>query len=345
MKAVFLTDIRQMSLQKAPDPVIEKDDQVLLKIEKVGVCGSDVHYYETGRIGSQIVKYPYRVGHECAATVVEVGSSVSRTRVGDRVAVDPAIVCHKCDQCRSGRENTCRNLGFLGTPGQADGCLCEYIVMPGESVFPMPDKMTFEQAVLCEPYAIGIYSVKQALLPKKADIAILGAGPIGLSCLRAAQIQGVGNIYVTDKIDHRVQVAQQVGTRWVANPDKKNIVQEIMEMNPLGLDAVFECAGEQEAIDQALDMMKPGGKIVLVGIPRFDRINFQIDLLRRREVTVINIRRQNGCTQEAVDLVGSGKSDLDFMVTHRFPMERAQEAFELVGGYRDGVIKAIIEFS
>jgi len=345
MKAVFLTDIRQMSLQKAPDPVIEKDDQVLLKIEKVGVCGSDVHYYETGRIGSQIVKYPYRVGHECAATVVEVGSSVSRTRVGDRVAVDPAIVCHKCDQCRSGRENTCRNLGFLGTPGQADGCLCEYIVMPGESVFPMPDKMTFEQAVLCEPYAIGIYSVKQALLPKKADIAILGAGPIGLSCLCAAQIQGVGNIYVTDKIDHRVQVAQQVGTRWVANPDKKNIVQEIMEMNPLGLDAVFECAGEQEAIDQALDMMKPGGKIVLVGIPRFDRINFQIDLLRRREVTVINIRRQNGCTQEAVDLVGSGKSDLDFMVTHRFPMERAQEAFELVGGYRDGVIKAIIEFS
>jgi len=345
MKAVFLTDIRQMSLQEAPDPVIEKDDQVLLKIEKVGVCGSDVHYYETGRIGSQIVQYPYLVGHECAATVVEIGKSVSRTRVGDRVAVDPAIVCHKCDQCLTGRENTCRNLGFLGTPGQADGCLCEYIVMPEESLFPMPEKMTFEQAVLCEPYAIGVYSVKQARLPKKADIAILGAGPIGLSCLRAAQTQEVSNIYVTDKIDHRVQVAQQVGARWAANPDRKNIVQEIMEMNPLGLDAVFECAGEQEAIDQALDMMKPGGKIVLVGIPRFDRINFQIDLLRRREVTVINIRRQNGCTQEAVDLVGSGKSDLDFMVTHRFPMERAQEAFELVGGYRDGVIKAIIEFS
>src|SRR4030042_6278606 len=129
MKAMLLTDIRRMELADVPEPKIKKGTGVLLKIEMVGVCGSDVHYYETGRIGSQIVEYPFIVGHECTATVKAVGRIVSRVRAGDRVVVDPAIACNKCDQCRVGRRNTCRNLRFLGCPGQASGCLCEYIVM------------------------------------------------------------------------------------------------------------------------------------------------------------------------------------------------------------------------
>ena len=132
MKAMMLTGIRQMEMQDVPVPVIQNDNDVLLKIEYVGVCGSDVHYYETGRIGSQIVQYPYAVGHECTATVVKIGSGVIGLKEGDPVVVEPAISCGYCDQCQAGRPHTCRQLKFLGCPGQIDGCLSEYIVMPAE---------------------------------------------------------------------------------------------------------------------------------------------------------------------------------------------------------------------
>ncbi|MCK4629635.1 MAG: alcohol dehydrogenase catalytic domain-containing protein [Sedimentisphaerales bacterium] len=344
MKAMFLTDLRKMELRDVPEPVIEKDDQVLIKIERVGVCGSDVHYYETGRIGSQVVEYPYLVGHECSATVIEAGSAVTRVRQGDQVAVEPAMPCHHCEQCRVGRENTCYNLGFLGTPGQADGCLCEYLVMPEECLFPLNGRISLDQAALCEPLSIGLYSAKQANLAENAEIAILGSGPIGLTVLASALAQGIKNVYMTDKINPRLEAARQIGAAWVGNPDSEDVVAGILEQRPLGLDAVFECAGEQETIDQALNLLKPGGKIILVGIPRIDRISFRIDLLRRREVTIINIRRQNNCVQPAIDLIASGKINIGHFITHRFPLEQSQEAFELVAGYRDGVIKAMIDF-
>ena len=139
MRAVAQTGIRQMEMIDVPEPSIKKDNDVLLKIAMVGVCGSDVHFYETGRIGSEVVEFPFIIGHECAGIVEAVGSSVTRVKVGDRVAVEPAIVCHDCDQCKQGRENTCRNLKFLACPGQVQGCLCEYIVMPEDGQIKTPD--------------------------------------------------------------------------------------------------------------------------------------------------------------------------------------------------------------
>jgi L-iditol 2-dehydrogenase len=326
-----------------PDPKIEKDDDVLLKIEKIGVCGSDVHYYETGRIGSQVVEYPYVTGHECAATVMAVGDSVTRVKVGDAIVVDPAVFCNECVQCKMGRENTCYKLRFLGTPGQGGGCLCEYLVMPEESCYPTNGAVTFEQAVMCEPLAIAAYSVQRARLPEKANIAILGSGPIGLCTFVSAKAENVNTCYMTDKIDARLDAAKGAGATWVGNPDNQDIVAEILKQHPKGVDAVFECAGEQEALDQCVDLLRPGGTLILIGIPRLDRVSFAIDLLRRKEITIVNIRRQNLCTQMAIDLVASGKVDVDFMITHHFPLEQTKDAFELVAGYRDGVIKAIID--
>ncbi len=217
MKAAVLTGLKQMELTDIPKPDIKKDDDVLLKIEIVGLCGSDVHYYETGRIGSQVVQYPYRVGHECSATVEEIGRAVTQVKLGDKVVVDPARSCHKCDQCMAGRENTCRNLLFLGTPGQGKGCLCEYFVMPQECCFPINGKISLAEGALCEPFAIGVYSVSQAQMAKDAKIAILGSGPIGLSCLVAAQAGQTETIYMTDKIEQRMQVAKKAGAVWVGN--------------------------------------------------------------------------------------------------------------------------------
>ena len=343
MKAAVLTGIRRMEVREVPDPKIEKDTDVLLKIEEVGVCGSDVHYFETGRIGSQIVKFPFIVGHECAATVARVGKKVKRVRVGDEVVVEPAVSCHDCDQCNRGRENTCFKLRFLGTPGQGDGCLSQFIVMPEECCFPTKGKLTMEQGALCEPLAIAVYSVKQSHLPANADVAVLGAGPIGLSCMTVARAQGARTCYMTEKIPERMKMAADNGATWVGNPMKEDIVSAILKQEPLGMDVVYECAGQQETIDQAVDLLRAGGTLMLIGIPREDRISLSIDKIRRKEVTIVNVRRQNGCTQAAMDLIASGRVNVDFMVTHRFGLDDVQDAFEMVAGYRDGAVKAMIE--
>ena len=343
MKAQVLTGIGEMEMREVAKPSIAKETEVLLKVEVVGVCGSDVHYYETGRIGSQVVEYPFMVGHEFTGRVEEAGGGVRNVEVGDIVVVEPAMVCGRCDQCESGRENTCRELKFLGCPGQVEGCLCEYIVMPGECCFVIESKMGLERGVLCEPFAIGVYAVEQAGMKGGEKIAILGAGPIGLSCLAAAKAEGAKGIYATDKIDERVAVAKEAGAVWAGNPDKEDVVEAVRSQEGLGMDVVFECAGEQDAIDEAVEVLRPGGKLMLIGIPRVERISFAIDKIRRKEITIVNVRRQNECTQKAIDLIASGKVNLDFMMTHRFSLEESKEAFDLVAGYKDGVVKALIK--
>ncbi|MCF7972503.1 MAG: alcohol dehydrogenase catalytic domain-containing protein [Phycisphaerae bacterium] len=344
MKVVSLNGIRDMQVQDQDRPQIKGPLDVLLKIKEVGVCGSDVHYFETGRIGDQIIEYPFLVGHECSAVVEAVGTGVTRVKPGDRVAVDPAIPCFECDQCRAGREHTCRKLLFLGCPGQVQGCLCEYLVMPETSCYLLANGVSFTQGVLSEPLAIAIYAVLQARVTTAMRVGILGAGPIGLSCLKSAQAQGAQACYVTDLIEARLAVARDQGAAWAGNPETEDAVRAVQDAEPGGLDVVFECAGQQETVDQAVAMLKPGGRLMLIGIPRVDRIDFPVHTARRNEITLVNVRRQNGCTQTALDWMAQGKVHVDFMKTHVFPMDRTGEAFELVAGYGDGVIKALIEF-
>lgn len=345
MKAVALTGPRKVEIVRVPAPAVRSDTDVLLKIERVGVCGSDIHYYETGRIGARIVEFPFIFGHECSATVMQAGPGATRVRVGEVVAIDPAMPCHQCDQCRDGRENTCRHLTFLGCPGEAPGCLSEFLVMPEECLFPLGGKLTPEQAALCEPLSIGIYAVQQARLRPGGAVAVLGAGPIGLCALLAAQSQGASVVYMTDRLEARVATARQAGAAWAGNPDRENVVNTILSRHPDGMDAVFECAGQQATMDQAVELLKPGGRLMLVGIPREERVSFVIDLLRRKEISIINVRRQNRCVQAAIDLIAANPSHFDFLMTHRSSLEEAPAAMELVASYSDGVLKAIIDFS
>jgi threonine dehydrogenase-like Zn-dependent dehydrogenase len=215
--------------------------------------------------------------------------------------------------------------------------------MPQESCFPTHKAISLEQAALCEPFTIGVYSVKQSNISKDAKVAILGSGPIGLSCMAAAQAEGAETIYITDKLDYRVQIAKKAGAVWAGNPEREDIVKAILQQEPHGMDIVYECAGQQETLDEAVELLKPGGRLMLIGIPRSEQVSFSIDKLRRKELTLINVRRQNKCTQTAIDLIAFGKVDIDFMITHRFKLEQTQEAFDMVAGYRDDVIKALIE--
>ena len=344
MKALALTGVAYLEFIDVPEPEIKNDTDVLLKLAASGVCGSDIHYYATGKVGAQVVTYPYRIGHECSAIVAQIGKAVKGIKVGDKVVVEPAVSCHKCDQCDMGRENTCRNLKFLGTPGQSDGCFCEYMVMPAESCLVVGDKLTLIQGALCEPFTIGLYAVKQGQSANGDKITILGSGPIGLSCMTAAGIKDAGKIYMTDKLDYRLAVAKKHGADWTGNPDKSDIVKEISKLAPGGVDIVFECAGQQSTIDEGIEILRPGGKLVLVGIPRIDRVSFSIDKIRRKEITIINVRRQNRTTKDSIELLASKKINIDFMVTHKFRFEDSIKAFELVAGYKDGVIKAMVEF-
>jgi len=344
MKAMVLTGIRQMAMTEVPEPLIIKPNDVKIRMKVLGICGSDIHYYTQGKIGSQEIIFPFTVGHEGAGIIAATGSDVTRVKPGDSVAIEPALPCYQCDQCQQGRHHTCRNIKFLGCPGQAEGALSEFIVMPEENCFPLTGNLTSDHGSISEPLAIGLYSVKKSGNIMGARIAILGFGPVGMSVMLAARALGAEKIYVTDKIDKRLTIALKEKAGYTGNPTKNNIVEDIRKLEPLGLDIVFECCGQQEALDQAVDLLKPGGKIMVAGIPEFDRWSLNVENTRRRELMLQFIRRQVNCTGSAIEMMRNGKIDVRNMVTHRFPFARTKEAFDLVSEYRDGVMKAMIDF-
>jgi len=344
MKAMMLTGIRQMEMKNIPEPFLVKSNDVKIKMTVLGICGSDIHYYTQGQIGSQKVKYPFTVGHEGAGVVVEVGPAVKRVKPGDLIAIEPAMPCRECDQCLSGRHHTCRKLRFLGCPGQAEGCLMEYIVMPEENCFPLTGKLTPDHGSISEPLAIGVYAVKKSGGVKGLKIGILGYGPIGMSVMLAAKAEGADSFYITDKIDPRLSIAVKEGASLTGNPLKENVVEKILQKAHQGLDVVFECCGRQEALDQAIEILKPGGKLIVVGIPEFDRWSMKVETTRRKEISLQFIRRQVDCVEPALKMMKSGIINVDKMVTHRFPFDRTKEAFDLVADYKDGVMKTMIDF-
>ena len=344
MKAMMLTGIRQMEMKEIPEPEIVNSGDVKIRMSVVGVCGSDIHYYTQGQIGSQVVRYPFTVGHEGAGIVTGVGSDVTLVKPGDMVAIDPAMPCWECDQCKEGRHHTCRNLRFLGCPGQAEGCLMEYIIMPATSCFPLTGKLDPDHGAISEPLAIGVYAVKKSGGVKDRSIGILGYGPIGMSVMLAARAEGAGRIFVTDKINERLSIAEKEKADLTGNPLIENITEKILREEPSGPDIIFECCGQQEAFDQAVELLKPGGKLVVVGIPEFDNWSMNVEKTRRKELSLQFIRRQVNCTGQAIEMMNDGRINVGNMVTHRFPFNRTKEAFDLVTAYSDGVMKAMIDF-
>ena len=344
MRAVALTGIRKSAVVEVAEPRIEKPDDVLVGIRHVGICGSDVHYYTTGRIGTQVATFPWIVGHEAVGVVEAVGPAVTRVKQGDPVAVEPAVSCNHCDQCRAGRQNTCRHIKFISVPTQLPGALQERIVMPQENCFVLKDAAALPDAAIGEPLSIAVYSIRRGPSPEGKTIAILGAGPIGLCVLLALKAGRPGPIYITDKIDGRLEVASHLADVTTANPRTTDAVGAFLAAEPLGFDIVYECCGRQEALDQSLLLLKPGGTLVIVGIPEVDRISFDPSPFRQKDLTIAYVRRQNHCLQPALDLLESGQVDPTPLITHRLPLDQTPKAFDMVADYSDGVIKAMIDF-
>lgn len=342
MKAVYLTGLRQMELREAPTPRLTAPTDVLLRTDALGVCGSDIHYYKDGKIGPGPAVFPQVLGHELGATVVETGPGAGNLRRGQRVAVDPLIWCGECDQCRSNRRNTCRRQKFLGNPGQLPGGLVEYLVMPAECCSPVPDSLSDDEVALVEPLSIAVYAVQMAQLRPGARVAVVGSGPIGLCTLLAVRALTDAVVYATDLVDDRVAAARACGAVWAGNPGRENVAAALQRLEPLGMDAVFECAGEQDALDQGVELLKPGGALLVLGIPEIDRVSFSMNILRRHELRILSVRRQNHCVERAIELIAAGRVNVRPLVTHHFCLEETARAFELVTARRDGVVKAII---
>jgi len=344
MKAAYLTGVRQVLIQEKPEPEIPDQQSVLLKTRMAGICGSDLHYFVSDSVGGEKVPYPCLVGHECSAEVVRAGKEVQRFKPGDLVAVEPSISCGVCDQCLAGRFNTCRKIRFLGHPGELDGCFAEYFVLPARNLIPLPESVSLEEAMLAEPLSIALHAFNLAGLERSSKIGVLGTGPIGLSIILLLKLNGFSSIWATDRSEARIKAALKAGAGWAASVEQEDIVSEILQRQPLGLEAVFEVSGDQEAINQAVELVRPGGKIIQVGIPLAERISYRSTSLRRKEITLINVRRQNRCLEKALELIQKKQINVSWLLTHRFPLEEAQQAFTTAADRLDGVLKAAIVF-
>jgi L-iditol 2-dehydrogenase len=341
MKALYLHAPGSFQFREAPPPGIP-DDWIRVRMRYTGICGSDIHYFTTGRIGDQVVTSPFVLGHEGSGEILD---GRGKFHPGLPVYIEPAIPCHHCDQCLAGRENTCRSMKFLGNPLETEGCMREEMAMPHECIVPVPDWMPLEEAVLLEPLSIGLYAVERARVPGDCQAAIVGAGPIGLSVLLGLADRGPCRILVSEPIEARRRAAATLGAVAVFAPEAGGAASGIHAAAHGGTDVAFECAGTQEAIDDAARMLKPGGTLVLIGIPEgADRVTYDPHLMRRREINVINVRRQNRMVERAIALLGRRRDASSVLITHRFPASEATRAFSLVQRKEDGAIKVLLKF-
>jgi len=340
MKAFALVAPGQFGPAEIPDEAPPGPGEVVVHPAACGVCASDVHYWQHGHIGDQVItEYPYVLGHECAGVVVEVGEGVRKVAPGQRVAVEPGITCRRCRPCREGRENLCPNVLFLATP-MYHGALRETILTRERNVEPIPDSLSFEHAALCEPLGVGIHAARLAGVAEGDVVAIFGAGPIGLSTAVAARCRGAGRILIAEPVAERRALAEEMGFETVdieADP-----VERITETTDGGVDVAFEAAGDQRAMHWTTTAPRLGGRACIIGIPAEDTVRLDIHRIRRAETTLYNCRRSNRTLPEAVAMLAGPGADITRMCTHRFPVTESERAFNLSSRRADGVIKAML---
>lgn len=342
MSATLLYGIRDIRMATVPVPH-PGPGEVLLKIASVGVCGSDVHYYLEGGIGDAIVKEPLIMGHEFSATIAALGTDVDGLKVGQLVAVEPAINCGHCEMCLTGHPNLCPNVRFCGTP-PIDGVFCEYAVMPAENCFPLPNGMSAVAGAILEPLGVAIHTIDLSHLKVGQTVAVLGAGPVGLLTAAVAKAAGASAIFMTEPVAERRAFAQRYVADDVFDPEKENVAAKILAATEgRGVDVVIEAAGAMDTPQQGAEMVRLGGTLVLCGIPAEDTLTLTASLIRRKGLTIKMVRRMKHVYPRAIQLVARGMVDVEPLASHFFHLEQIQQAFDIVANYADGVIKAIVQ--
>lgn len=330
MKSIRLHGTGDLQLHEEEVPVAGEEEK-LIRVKSVGVCGSDLHWFSEGGIGDAKLERPLVLGHEFAGV----------TSDGLRVAIDPAIPCGNCEFCKRGHPNLCSNLIFAGD-GTTDGAMREWIAWNQKSLFPIPDSISDDDGAMLEPLGIAIHSVDLGKVQPGMSVGVFGCGPIGLLVIQMAKLSGASNIIATDKLPHRVEAARRFGANDAFLAKDGHELEMIQAATSgRGVDVAFDAAGTQDAIDDAFVAVSPGGKVILAGIPDDDRTSFSAATVRRKGLTIKLVRRMKHTYPRAIELVSKGLVDVRSLVTHRFPLEKALEAFQ-VAKRREG-LKVVIE--
>lgn len=334
MKAAVLEDIGKISIKEMEKPK-PGPGEVIIKIEYVGICGSDVHYYEHGRIGDFVVESPLVLGHECSGTIVETGADVTGLSVGDRVVPEPGYACNKCEFCKSGRYNLCDRMTFMATP-PVDGAFCEYIAYPADMTFKLPDNVSLVEGALIEPLAIGIYAAHRGKVFPGSKVLVQGAGCIGLVTMLACRAFGATEVIITDVLENRLQAALKLGADNAINSLKTAVV-------PDSVDIAIDCVGIETTVNGSIDAVKKGGKVVLVGMGGDDRVPVNLNRAIGKEIDFATIFRYRNIFPTALKMVSDGKIDINGIVSHTFDFSEIGKAMEFVMNNKNEVVKAVIK--
>ena len=342
MKTAVMLGIGKMGFEERDIPQV-KDDEVLVKLEYVGICGSDLHYYETGAIGDYVVEPPFVLGHEPGGTVVEVGKNVTHLKAGDRVALEPGKTCGHCEFCKTGRYNLCPDVVFFATP-PVDGVFQEYVAHEADLCFKLPDNVSTLEGALIEPLAVGFHAANQGGAHIGQKAVVFGSGCIGLMCMLALKAEGVTEVYVVDVIDSRLEKAARLGATAVVNSSREDAIRRIAELaGGSGVDLAIDTAGADATVNQAIRMVKPGGTIVCVGYSRSGQVTMDMSVALNKEITFRTVFRYRHIYPMAIAAVAAGKIDLKDVVTNRFTLDQIQEAMEKSVSDKVNIVKAVIE--
>ena len=342
IKAAVMHGIDDVRIEEVDFPQM-KAGEVLIKMKSVGVCGSDVHYYKHGKIGDYVVNQPIILGHECAGEIVEVADDVKNFKPGDRVAVEPGYTCRKCVYCKTGRYNLCPDVTFMATP-PIDGAYIEYVAWPSDFVFHLPDNMTYDHGALMEPLAVGMHAVRRSRLKPGEPVLVLGAGTIGLVTILSAKAAGAGEIIVADLEDVRLNMAQKLGATKIINAGQENVLEVIKDFtHGFGMEVVYETAGSVPTTQQTIDLAARGGRIVWVGLAGEDRFPMPVLQAIDKELDIMGIFRYANVYPYAIQLVSTGRMNIDPLVTHRYNLENVKEALEVAYERRDGAVKVMVD--
>ncbi len=326
--AAVMPEVGRIELQDVGEPRVGPRD-ALVRIEAVGVCGSDTAYFTVGSIGDYVVDGPIVLGHECSGEVVAVGAEVTRVSVGDRVAIEPGKPCRDCSECMAGRYHLCLALEFFATPPY-DGSLVQRMAIDERQLFPIPDSMSFEEAALCEPLSVGIWACHRANLKPGDRVLVTGAGPVGLLAAQVARAFGASSVTVVDVADFRLELARSLGFT----------TERVGESESRDFDVLLECSGAPTALADGLWRLRTNGRAAMVGMPKKD-VTLALSRLNVNELTIGLVNRYAHTWPTAIELVSTGRVDVASLVTHRFALDQTDEAIMLAKHVPNSV-KAVI---
>lgn len=332
MRAVYLTGKGKLEEKNIQKPVPQKN-QVLIKVKSVGVCGSDIHYWEHGQIGKFVVKDPLILGHEVSGEIAEIGEGVSGFSLGDKVVIEPGTPCGRCEFCKTGRYNLCPEILFFATP-PVDGALCEYVAHNSELVFKIPDGIDMDVATLVEPLSVGTFATQKVDINLRDKVIIYGSGVIGICCLIMAKEAGAGEVTLVDVRDDRLELAREMGADSTVNILKNETLQGYY-------DVAYECSGVQSSLVDASKSVKPGGRISMIGLGAKSMQEAPIVDFVVNEQNLITSFRYAHAFPATLEVIQKHKDILSKLITHRYSLDEVKKAFE-TARHEPSAVKVVV---